>query len=280
MEYRQRVWEYRQATLAYLCGVSTRDIQLTWSISDRKLQDIVYRLAPSWNEPLVEFYRANGQNKAKNAVHFFLSAKGADDLPHADLARDEQSYRSLGRTIDSLFVPREKKLIQDTGLENFFDINPKINVPVTYHKLLQQVFGTSGYSRAMEFVEPMIDKALKDAYNQNKKIDLNEIYKRLAEEISSALKLGTYALQNLQARTSTDFEYVRRIEEALRTLSLREEKVLRMRFGIGGPKYPTLKAIGDTDEFVISPERIRQIQNKGLRKLRHPKRGLRELTHT
>ena len=58
---------------------------------------------------------------------------------------------------------------------------------------------------------------------------------------------------------------------ALSTLTPREEKVLRMRFGIDEKKDHTLEEVGA--EFDVTRERIRQIQAKALRKLRHPIRG-------
>jgi RNA polymerase primary sigma factor len=72
-----------------------------------------------------------------------------------------------------------------------------------------------------------------------------------------------------------------RIGDVLRTMSGREEKVLRMRFGIGERCDYTLEEVGR--EFGVTRERIRQIEAKALRKLRHPTRSralraFRELT--
>jgi RNA polymerase primary sigma factor len=60
------------------------------------------------------------------------------------------------------------------------------------------------------------------------------------------------------------------ISSALAALKPREEKILRMRFGIG--KYPehTLEEVGQ--DYALTRERIRQIEAKALRKLRHPAR--------
>ncbi|MCK6504800.1 sigma-70 family RNA polymerase sigma factor [Myxococcota bacterium] len=60
------------------------------------------------------------------------------------------------------------------------------------------------------------------------------------------------------------------IEQALALLSPREEKVLRMRYGIGEPTQYSLEEIGA--RFNLTRERIRQIELKALRKLRHAKR--------
>jgi RNA polymerase primary sigma factor len=58
--------------------------------------------------------------------------------------------------------------------------------------------------------------------------------------------------------------------KALATLTPREEKVLRMRFGIGEKADHTLEEVGQ--DFTVTRERIRQIEAKALRKLRHPSR--------
>lgn len=57
----------------------------------------------------------------------------------------------------------------------------------------------------------------------------------------------------------------------LSTLTQREEKVLRMRFGIGEKSDHTLEEVGQ--DFFVTRERIRQIEAKALRKLRHPSRA-------
>jgi RNA polymerase primary sigma factor len=59
--------------------------------------------------------------------------------------------------------------------------------------------------------------------------------------------------------------------EILSTLTPREEKVLRMRFGIGEKSDHTLEEVGQ--DFFVTRERIRQIEAKALRKLRHPSRA-------
>ena len=61
------------------------------------------------------------------------------------------------------------------------------------------------------------------------------------------------------------------LEEVLKTLTSREEQVLRMRFGLTDGKAHTLEEVGK--EFDVTRERIRQIESKALRKLRHPSRS-------
>jgi RNA polymerase primary sigma factor len=62
-------------------------------------------------------------------------------------------------------------------------------------------------------------------------------------------------------------------EKVLRTLTPREEKVIKMRFGVGDGSEHTLEEVGQN--FAVTRERIRQIEAKALRKLRHPSRSRR-----
>src|SRR5260370_20188956 len=57
----------------------------------------------------------------------------------------------------------------------------------------------------------------------------------------------------------------------LKTLTPREEKVIKMRFGLDDGSEHTLEEVGQS--FAVTRERIRQIEAKALRKLRHPSRS-------
>ena len=63
------------------------------------------------------------------------------------------------------------------------------------------------------------------------------------------------------------------LNEVLKTLSDREARVLRLRFGLDDGRTRTLEEVGR--EFKVTRERIRQIEAKALRKLRHPSRSKR-----
>jgi RNA polymerase primary sigma factor len=77
------------------------------------------------------------------------------------------------------------------------------------------------------------------------------------------------AISPLEAAIRYDLQ--RQINNALETLTPREEKVLRKRFGIGEATDHTLEEVGQ--DFEVTRERIRQIEAKALRKLRHPSRS-------
>jgi len=71
------------------------------------------------------------------------------------------------------------------------------------------------------------------------------------------------AVINLSLEEQTD--------SVLKTLTPREEKVIKMRFGVGDGSEHTLEEVGQN--FAVTRERIRQIEAKALRKLRHPSRS-------
>ncbi len=73
------------------------------------------------------------------------------------------------------------------------------------------------------------------------------------------------------SEAAMDMSLAEQIRRVLVTLSPREEKVLRMRFGIGEKSEHTLEEVGQ--DFEVTRERIRQIEEKALRKLRHPSRS-------
>ena len=80
------------------------------------------------------------------------------------------------------------------------------------------------------------------------------------EDRDAALPIDAAIQSNLQEA----------VKQALVSLSAREERIVRMRFGIGMSSDHTLSEVGD--KFSVSRERIRQIEAKALRKLKHPTR--------
>jgi RNA polymerase primary sigma factor len=72
--------------------------------------------------------------------------------------------------------------------------------------------------------------------------------------------------------TTISLDFQREIQRILITLSPREEKIVRMRFGIGEKAEHTLEETRKI--FGVTRERIRQIESSALKKLRHPRRGL------
>ena len=73
------------------------------------------------------------------------------------------------------------------------------------------------------------------------------------------------------AETVINLNLQEQTESVLRTLTPREERVIKMRFGVGDGSEHTLEEVGQS--FAVTRERIRQIEAKALRKLRHPSRS-------
>jgi len=86
--------------------------------------------------------------------------------------------------------------------------------------------------------------------------------------------LGDF-VQDVKAENPLDTAVIEALRESthevLQNLTDREQKVLRMRFGIGMNTDHTLEEVGK--QFNVTRERIRQIEAKALRKLRHPSRA-------
>ncbi|MBN2461185.1 MAG: RNA polymerase sigma factor RpoD [Candidatus Cloacimonetes bacterium] len=78
---------------------------------------------------------------------------------------------------------------------------------------------------------------------------------------------GTISPERMAERTLLR----KQVDEILKTLTPREERVIRLRFGIDDGYHRTLEEVGNI--FNVTRERIRQIEDKALRKLRHPTRS-------
>ena len=79
------------------------------------------------------------------------------------------------------------------------------------------------------------------------------------------------SIRSYSRRTERIAGTQKRLDEVLGSLTEREEKVLRLRFGIGDGVPHTLEEVGKI--FKVTRERVRQIEAKALRKLRHPARA-------
>jgi RNA polymerase primary sigma factor len=83
----------------------------------------------------------------------------------------------------------------------------------------------------------------------------------LIEDRNAVLPIDSAIQSNLRDNTT----------RVLASLTPREERIVRMRFGIGISSDHTLEQVGQ--QFSVTRERIRQIEAKALRKLRHPSRS-------
>ena len=90
----------------------------------------------------------------------------------------------------------------------------------------------------------------------------------VCEEKFAALLSGNYGYE---PKFLNCFGRCTLINEVLDTLTEREQKVLRLRFGMDDGRARTLEEVGK--EFQVTRERIRQIEAKALRRLRHPSKS-------
>ncbi len=100
-------------------------------------------------------------------------------------------------------------------------------------------------------------------------------------QTDSSATLGSFIVWNGDSPEENTVKSLMRedLENVLNTLSPRERDVVRMRYGFDDGRMKTLEEIGVL--FAVTRERIRQIEAKALRKLRHPNRnaGLREYVY-
>ena len=155
-----------------------------------------------------------------------------------------------------------------------------IRIPVHIGEVLNKVLRSSGdlakeigrsptsdeIARKMELPIGKVKKALEIARRRNAislETPMGEGFSHLGDFIADR---GSVSPEEATIQK----DRAERVHVILATLTPREEKVLRRRFGIGEETGHTLQEVGD--EFGVTRERIRQIQAKALTKLRHPSR--------
>jgi len=100
----------------------------------------------------------------------------------------------------------------------------------------------------------------------------NSIEKELSKEaLQIALQSDARSLIGLPYEEVSEQEQTELVKDVLDSLTPREAKVLRIRFGIGDEEEHSLEEAGK--RFNVSKERIRQIESKALRHMRHPSRS-------
>jgi len=104
-------------------------------------------------------------------------------------------------------------------------------------------------------------------YDVSRYNKIRRVLKTELEETPYNIEYSTEFRPDIEYNESTLND---RLDEIFKTLTFREEKVLRLRFGIGTKKSHTFEEIAQMVD--VSRERIRQIMMKSLRKIRHPKR--------
>ena len=155
-----------------------------------------------------------------------------------------------------------------------------IRIPVHMVETINRVLRTSHSMVQKLGREPTTDEIAQELHMDVSKVE--EILKIAQEPVSLETPigeeedshLGDFIQDDEASQPSEEASYTllrEQLEDVLSTLTPREEEVLRMRFGLRDGKPHTLEEVGK--EFDVTRERIRQIESKALRKLRHPSRS-------
>ena len=155
-----------------------------------------------------------------------------------------------------------------------------IRIPVHMVETINKVLRTSHSMVQTLGREPTTQEIADELHMDIQKVE--EILKIAQEPVSLETPIGEEDDSHLgdfiqdddasQPAEEASYTLLReQLEEVLKTLTPREEEVLRMRFGLIDGKPHTLEEVGK--KFDVTRERIRQIESKALRKLRHPSRS-------
>ena len=155
-----------------------------------------------------------------------------------------------------------------------------IRIPVHMVETINRVLRTSHSMVQKLGREPTTKEIADELHIEESKVE--EVLKIAQEPVSLETPigeeedshLGDFIQDDEASQPSEEASYTllrEQLEEVLSTLTPREEQVLRMRFGLTDGKPHTLEEVGK--EFDVTRERIRQIEAKALRKLRHPSRS-------
>ena len=155
-----------------------------------------------------------------------------------------------------------------------------IRIPVHMVETINRVIRTAHSMVQSLGREPTAEEIAAEMHLELSKVE--EILKIAQEPVSLETPIGEEEDSHLgdfiqdeeasQPAEAASYTLLReQLEEVLTTLTPREEQVLRMRFGLTDGKAHTLEEVGK--QFDVTRERIRQIESKALRKLRHPSRS-------
>ena len=155
-----------------------------------------------------------------------------------------------------------------------------IRIPVHMVETINKVLRTSHSMVQSLGREPTTQEIAAELHMDVQKVE--EILKIAQEPVSLETPigeeddshLGDFIQDDEASQPAEEASYTllrEQLEEVLKALTPREEEVLRMRFGLIDGKPHTLEEVGK--KFDVTRERIRQIESKALRKLRHPSRS-------
>jgi RNA polymerase primary sigma factor len=196
----------------------------------------------------------------------------------ADQARTIRIPVHMVETINRL-LKVSRNLLQALGRDPSLEEIAQEMYPVDKNEVLDQLSRQAGYTLTLD------DEIVKEEIKRRERLALDrvrEIIKISQEPISIETPIGEEEDSRLgdfiedheaiaPAEAASNILLKERMEDFLQNLSPREKKVLQLRFGLEDGHPRTLEEVGQ--EFGVTRERIRQIEAKALRKLRHPNRA-------
>lgn len=244
----------------------------------RKRMDSVYELFGILGLSVAETAEVLGIKKG--VVRYDLKRLGGEkDLSHRPtnaqrFAHAFKCYAELERKSRWIRLSKEDRRLESvyamiTDMKNFKEFVRGVQETMSLLLNPQHSSSEKGYAQLLRAIFGVRVRLVWDEY-------LDEIVKestplpRNKREIEDAARGYINKYRPEIAPIWPEGEIPKALETALATLTEREQKVIRMRFGIG-IESATLKTLGK--EFELNQERIRQIELKALRKLRHPSRS-------
>jgi RNA polymerase sigma factor (sigma-70 family) len=152
-----------------------------------------------------------------------------------------------------------------TGLYDLINLkDPPIGVGGNFSKVAKQLMEALGACPTDLWTEEQLTLTLKKN-SQEKNLSKEALRVALRSDARSLIGLD-YPEQEVAEK-----EAVQAVSEALDSLTPREAKILKLRFGIGEEDEHSLEEVGK--KFEINRERIRQLEVRALKKMRHPSRS-------
>jgi RNA polymerase primary sigma factor len=197
----------------------------------------------------------------------------------ADQARTIRIPVHMVETINRL-IKVSRRLLQELGRDPSIEEITQQMYPIDREEIKKQLseqLGRKLTSRDKKFVDEEIRRRTR--YNLER---VREIIKIAQEPISLETPIGEEEDSHLgdfiedheaiaPAEAASSILLKEKMEDVMENLTEREKKVLKLRFGLADGRPRTLEEVGQ--EFGVTRERIRQIEAKALRKLRHPARS-------
>jgi RNA polymerase primary sigma factor len=196
----------------------------------------------------------------------------------ADQARTIRIPVHMVETINRL-IKVSRHLLQSLGRDPSVEEITKEMFPIDINEIAEKV--SEEYNKKYSPEDPIVQDEIKKRELSN--IDrVREIMKIAQEPISLETPIGEEEDSHLSdfiedsdaiapAEAASTSLLKEKMDDILQSLTEREKKVLQLRFGLEDGRPRTLEEVGQ--EFGVTRERIRQIEAKALRKLRHPVRS-------